>query len=84
MAWLSIWPITLVRAQPTPTGPPAVGVMEAVKRPITETNEYLGRIEATNRVAVVACATAFLEKRLFDEGAEVKTGAERHGGLVWS
>jgi membrane fusion protein (multidrug efflux system) len=61
-------------AQPGPGGPPAVGVVEAVKRPIIESNEYLGRIEATNRVSVVARVTAFLEKRNFVEGAEVKTG----------
>jgi membrane fusion protein (multidrug efflux system) len=49
-------------------------VIEATKRPVTETSEFLGRIEATNRVSVVARVTAFLEKRLFTEGAEVKTG----------
>ena len=54
--------------------PPVVGVLEATKRPITETNEFLGRIEAVNRVAVVARVTAFLDKRLFAEGSEVKTG----------
>ncbi|HVX77227.1 MAG TPA: efflux RND transporter periplasmic adaptor subunit [Bradyrhizobium sp.] len=61
-------------AQMGPPGPPAVGVMETVKRPITESNEFLGRIEATNRVNVVARVTAFLEKRDFVEGAEVKKG----------
>ena len=50
-------------AQQAASGPPAVGVMEAVKRPIIESNEFLGRIEATNRVSVVARVTAFLEKR---------------------
>ncbi|MFH0300665.1 efflux RND transporter periplasmic adaptor subunit [Bradyrhizobium sp. 31Argb] len=55
-------------------GPPAVGIIEAVKRPVTQSNEFLGRIEATNRVNVVARVTAFLEKRNFVEGAEVKTG----------
>src|ERR1700760_4637581 len=55
-------------------GPPAVGVIEATKRPFTESNEFLGRIEATNRVSVVARVTAFLEKRSFADGAEVKTG----------
>jgi membrane fusion protein (multidrug efflux system) len=64
------------RAQPVPSGPPAVGVVEAIKRPITETSEFLGRIEAVNRVNVVARVTAFLEKRLFNEGAEVKAGDE--------
>ncbi len=55
-------------------GPTAVGVIEAIKRPITESNEFLGRVEATNRVNVVARVTAFLEKRNFVEGAEVRTG----------
>jgi membrane fusion protein (multidrug efflux system) len=63
-------------AQPAASGPPAVGVVEAATRPITETNEYLGRIEAVNRVNVVARVTAFLEKRLFREGAEIKAGDE--------
>jgi len=61
-------------AQSGAGGPPAVGVMEAVKRPITQSNEFLGRIEAINRVSVVARVTAFLEKRNFVEGAEVKNG----------
>jgi membrane fusion protein (multidrug efflux system) len=64
------------RAQPAPSGPPAVGVVEAIKRPITESSEFLGRIEAVSRVNVVARVTAFLEKRLFIEGAEVKAGDE--------
>src|SRR5262249_5263799 len=62
------------RAQQGQAGPPAVGVLEAVKRPITESNEFLGRIEAVNRVSVVARVTAFLDKRNFVEGTEVKTG----------
>jgi membrane fusion protein (multidrug efflux system) len=63
-------------AQPAPSAPPAVGIVEATKRPITETSEFLGRIEAVNRVNVVARVTAFLEKRLFNEGAEIKKGDE--------
>src|SRR6267143_5622914 len=63
-------------AQPAASGPPAVGVVEAIKRPITETSEFLGRIEAVNRVTVVARVTAFLENRLFNEGAEIKKGDE--------
>jgi membrane fusion protein, multidrug efflux system len=65
---------TTAEAQPAPAAPPAVGVFEAVKRPVTESSEFLGRIEAPNRVSVVARVTAFLEKRSFVEGAEVKTG----------
>ena len=65
-----------IRAQPAASGPPAVGVVEATKRPITEASEFLGRIEAVNRVNVVARVTAFLEKRLFNEGVEIKSGDE--------
>ena len=62
--------------QAVPAGPPAVGVIEATRRPITETAKFLGRIEAVNRVNVVARVTAFLERRLFEEGAEIKKGDE--------
>lgn len=60
--------------QPAAGPPPAVGIVEAIRRPITETNEFLGRVEAVNRVNVVARVTAFLEQRLFVEGAELKKG----------
>src|SRR5690242_18054930 len=64
------------RTQPDPSGPPAVGVVEAIRRPITETSEFLGRIEAINRVNVVARVSAFLDQRLFSEGAEITKGDE--------
>jgi membrane fusion protein (multidrug efflux system) len=73
---IAIGAAAAARAQPAPTAPPAVGIVEATKRPITETSEFLGRIEAVNRVNVVARVTAFLEKRLFNEGAEIKKGDE--------
>ena len=60
-------------AQPK-MGPPAVGIVRAERTPIVETNEFIGRIEAINRVALVARVTAYLEKRLFKEGSEVKQG----------
>jgi membrane fusion protein, multidrug efflux system len=71
---LSIAAIDASWAQSAPGGPPAVGVVEATKRPITESSEFLGRVQAINQVSVVARVTAFLEKRLFEEGAEVKNG----------
>ncbi len=55
-------------------GPPSVGVVRVQKQPITETSEFVGRIQATDRVNLVARVTAFLEERLFTEGAEVKKG----------
>ena len=54
--------------------PPAVGVVRAERRPITQTNEFVGRIQAVDRVALVARVTAFLEQRQFTEGTEVKQG----------
>jgi membrane fusion protein (multidrug efflux system) len=57
-----------------PSGPPAVGVVHAEKQAITETSEFVGRIQATDRVALVARVTAFLEQRLFTEGTEVNKG----------
>src|SRR3977135_4233721 len=73
---IAVGTLSATRAQPAPSGPPAVGVVEAIKRPITESSEFLGRIEAVNRVNVVARVTAFLENRLFNEGAEIKAGEE--------
>jgi membrane fusion protein, multidrug efflux system len=61
------------KAQPAP-GPPAVGVVRAERQQITETDEFIGRIQSVGRVALVARVTAFLEKRQFVEGAEVKKG----------
>src|SRR5215469_12447964 len=61
-------------AQPAANAPPAVGVVRAERQQITETDEFIGRIQAVNRVALVARVTGFLERRLFREGAEVKKG----------
>jgi membrane fusion protein, multidrug efflux system len=61
-------------AQRPPSGPPAVGVTRAETLPITETNSFVGRIQAINRVDLVARVTAFLEQQKFIEGAEVKPG----------
>ncbi len=63
------------RAQfPGQGGPPSVGVVRAEKQPITESSEFVGRIAAINRVALVARVTAFLEQQKFVEGSEVKRG----------
>jgi len=61
-------------AQPVPGGPPAVGVVRVAKQEITQSNEFVGRIQSIGRVSLVARVTAFLEKREFVEGAEVKNG----------
>ena len=61
-------------AQPGPPGPPAVGVVKAQLQPVTETSEFVGRIQAIDRVDIVARVTAFIQERLFTEGAEVSKG----------
>ena len=57
-----------------PGGPPAVGVVAATRQPITQSSEYIGRIQATNRVNLVARVSAYIDEVLFTEGTEVKKG----------
>ena len=61
-------------AQMATGAPPAVGVVRAERQQITQTDEFIGRIQAVNRVDLVARVAAFLEKRLFVEGSEVAKG----------
>ncbi len=61
-------------AQQQPARPPAVGVVPVARQPITPSSEYIGRIQATDRVNLVARVAAFLDGRFFTEGAEVRKG----------
>jgi membrane fusion protein (multidrug efflux system) len=65
---------TAASAQMPPSGPPGVGVVRVEKEPVTQTSEYVARIQAINRVALVARVTAFIEQQKFLEGSEVKKG----------
>jgi membrane fusion protein (multidrug efflux system) len=80
--FLTLFPLALLSAgaaaQPMPGGPPAVGVVRAERQQITQSDEFIGRIQAVGRVSLVARVTAFLEKRQFDEGAEVNKGDLLH------
>lgn len=58
-------------AQPGPGGPPAVGVAQAQRRPVVESSDFVGRVQAVNRVDLVARVTAFVQERRFTEGGEV-------------
>ena len=62
-----------VQAQ-TLSGPPSVGVVRAEQTAITETSEFVGRVQAIERVSLTARVTAFLDQRLFTEGREVQQG----------
>ena len=61
-------------AQAPGAPPPSVGVIKAEQTAITETSEFVGRIQAADRVSLTARVTAFLDQRLFTEGSEVAAG----------
>ena len=73
LAALALLAPVAARAQ-MPGGPPAVGVIQVEKRPITETEQFIGRIQAVSRVDLTARVTAFLQEKRFTEGTEVKAG----------
>jgi membrane fusion protein (multidrug efflux system) len=52
-----------------------VSVVAAEKRPLADTNRFVGRIDAINRVDVRARVTGFLENIRFKDGDSVKEGA---------
>lgn len=56
-------------------GPPAVGVVTVTETEQTQTTEFNGRVEAIERVNIVARVSAFLEEQLFVEGADVTKGS---------
>jgi membrane fusion protein, multidrug efflux system len=70
-----LYPFSIPASAQNSSAAPAVGVIEVARQPITEKSEFLGRIEAINRVNVVARLTAFLDRRLFVEGDEVSANA---------
>lgn len=57
-----------------PGGPPVVGYVVAEKKPVTQIQEFIGRVEAVNKVNVVARVSAELQEAPFKEGTEVKKG----------
>jgi membrane fusion protein (multidrug efflux system) len=63
-----------VSAQTGVGGPPVVGVVTVESKAITEATEINGRIQAIGRVDLSARVTAFLDEKLFVEGAEVSKG----------
>src|SRR5215472_15098071 len=51
-----------------------VGVVKVERKPIAESLDFVGRVEAINRVEIRARVTGFLEDVLFKEGDTVKEG----------
>lgn len=66
---------TLAETRAADQPPTRVGVVTAAKEPINPAKEFVGRIEAVERVSVRARITGFLQEVLFKEGDIVKEGA---------
>jgi membrane fusion protein (multidrug efflux system) len=60
--------------QAAPTNVP-VGVVKAELKPISKTKDFVGRVEAMNRVQIMARVKGFLEDVKFKEGDLIKQGA---------
>lgn len=54
--------------------PPAVMVTRVARQPISQGAEFIGRVEAVDKVEIRARVTAFLVSRNFTEGDPVKAG----------
>ena len=63
-----------VGAKPGAAPPPAVLVTPAVLKEMTSQRDFLGRVQAADKVELRARVEGFLEKRLFREGGYVKEG----------
>ena len=61
-------------AAPAATPPPEVGVVTVTPGPVGLTVELPGRLEASRVAEVRARVAGILEKRLFEEGSDVKAG----------
>jgi membrane fusion protein (multidrug efflux system) len=82
--WMTLWvslvsllclPLLPVQAQQATSPLVAVGTVPAERKPIAQSLDFVGRIEAIDRVQVKARVTGFLEEILFKEGDLIKEGA---------
>jgi membrane fusion protein (multidrug efflux system) len=53
-----------------------VGIVTAEKKPVTKSLDFVGRVDAVQRVEIKARVTGYLEKVLFKEGDLIKEGTE--------
>jgi membrane fusion protein, multidrug efflux system len=66
--------VGVAHAQPSPEV--VVGTVAAERKPIAETKDFVGRVDAIERVEVRARVTGYLDAVLFREGDFVKEGAQ--------
>jgi membrane fusion protein (multidrug efflux system) len=62
------------REAPHAAPPPAVGVASVAFEDVTPARTFNGRVEAVDVVELRARVEGFVEKRLFEEGADVRAG----------
>jgi membrane fusion protein, multidrug efflux system len=76
--WVCVLAFALTTASPITAyaqqGTVPVGIVYAEKRPIAQTRDFVGRVEAINRVEVRARVKGYLDAVLFTEGDIVKKG----------
>ncbi len=74
---LALWGISSpAHAQSAPEAAAIpVGVVTAERKPVTRSQDFVGRVEAVQRVEVTARITGYLEKVSFKEGDLIKEGA---------
>lgn len=59
----------------SPAGPaPAVTVAKVTRQAVTPSSTFTGRVEAVEKVDLIARVSGFLEQRLFEEGKRVEKG----------
>lgn len=73
-ALATFWLALPAKAQQSEAPAATVGTIEAERRPIEKTLEFVGRVEATDRVEIRARVKGYLEAVLFEEGGKVKEG----------
>lgn len=66
-------------AQTQPPTAVSVGTVRAERRPIAKTLDFVGRVEAINKVEVMARVQGYLETVQFKEGDLVQEGAALYG-----
>jgi membrane fusion protein (multidrug efflux system) len=67
-----VLPVDAQQGQPAAI---AVGTVAAARKPIAKSADFVGRVEAVDRVEVKARVTGYLEEVVFKEGDLVKEGA---------
>ena len=61
-------------ATPSAAPPPAVTVAKVTRQAVTPSSTFTGRVEAVEKVDLIARVSGFLEQRLFEEGKRVEKG----------